>query len=69
MRGRQGEKNETKKEEGRLGIWRTRATVQWVVPWVEFAEQTNSTHDDVRKKGNVGLYVQAIPWLLKRSLL
>jgi hypothetical protein len=69
MRGRQGGKNETKKEERRLGIWMTRATVQWVVSWVEFAEQTNSTHDDVCKIGNVGVYVQAIPWLCKRSLL
>ena len=64
MWGRQGGKNEAKKEEGRWGIWRIRATVQWVVQWVEFAEQTNST----RCLQNT-LYVQAIPWLLKRSLL
>ena len=55
---------EAKKEEGRRGLWRIRATVQWVVQWVEFAEQTNST----RCLQNT-LYVQAIPWLLKRSLL
>jgi hypothetical protein len=46
MRGRQGGKNEAKKEERRKGIWMTRATVQWVVQWVESAaEQTNLTHD------------------------
>jgi hypothetical protein len=68
MRGRQGGKIEAKKEEGRYGIWRTRATVQWVVQWVESAEQTNLTYD-VCKIGNVGLYVQAITRLLKRTLL
>ena len=37
-----GGKNEAN---GSWGIWRTRATVQWVVQWVESAQQTKLTHD------------------------